>query len=147
MTLHRWPLLAVFVVTSIVAVACAGGKPIDVGDDDDDAATTPSIDTTFASGVLPALTSEGCGNAGCHAAPATGAGNLALSGTPAEIYAEVTTPNDNNSGLVINTANAAASLILTKGAGTAHGGGTLWADADATYQSVLGWIEAGAQNN
>lgn len=147
MTLHRWPLFAVATVTAAIALACAGGKPIDVGDDDDDGATTPTVNTTFASGVVPALTSEGCGNAGCHQAPATGAGNLALSGSVAEIYAEVTTANNNNSGLVINTANAATSLLLTKGAGTAHGGGTLWTTSDTTYLSVRGWIEAGAPNN
>ena len=140
--LHRWPLLATFVATTAIFVACAGGSPIDVGDDDDDAATTPAaVDVTFATGVVPALASEGCGASGCHLAPAAGAGNLALSGTVAEIYTEITT------SMVINTANAASSLILTKGAGTAHSGGALWATTDNSYQSVLGWIQAGALNN
>ena len=148
--LHRWPLLATFVATTAIFVACAGGKPIDVGDDDDDGATSPlPINTTFAAGAVPAMSAAGCIVGGCHIGP-TGTSGLALGGggmTNPQIYQELITPPA-STVIVINTANAAASTLLVKGEGGAgHGGGAKWASSDNNYQSVLGWIQSGAPEN
>lgn len=148
--LKQASLFTISVVTlGVIAAACAGGKPIDVdggGDDDDDGV---SLTTNLSALITGPWTDETCNSStGCHQGP-TPSGVVSLGGggvTPAQVHTSL-----RSRAGVINTANAAASILLTDPAGTtpggAHTGGTLWGTGDATYQGTLRWIEQGAQNN
>ena len=128
--------------TAGILAACAT-DPIEAGDDDDDSTT---FDDTFSGGAHPAILQEGCGDPGCHLA-GTPQGGLALSGTTSQMYASIMAGGI--SGPAVNTSNAAQSLLLMKGAAEVPHNGSLqvWAPTDLTYQAVLNWITAGAQNN
>ncbi len=133
---------------AVLTVACAGGKPIDVGppggggDDDDDGLTG-----SFAQEAYPAIASLDCGSAACHsnANQAVTGGlelpNVAMTMTTGAAFAEISAET------VVNTADPPASLLLTKGEGVGHTGGILWDDNDSEYEAVLFWIEQGAANN
>lgn len=150
---RTWRFVALSAVTAGILAACAGNSPIDVGPgggDDDDDGSTPS----FATDVVPAFasgTTPSCSAAGCHTG-GTPQGGIALGGgglTNQQIYDEIM--QGGLSGMAINTANAATSLLLTKpdsaSAGVTHTGGKLWQAGDAPYDAVHGWIQAGAPNN
>lgn len=139
-------LVLLVLLLATFSVACAGGKPIDVGppgggDDDDE------FDNTFAGGAYLALAQEDCGSGSCHSSAnqaSTGGLQLpdaAMTLTTSAAYAEI------NAEGVVTTATPASSLLLTKGLGTGHGGLQQWDDNDATYEAVLAWIQAGALNN
>ena len=134
---------------AVLAAACAGGTPIDVGppggDDDDD-----DIDATFATGAFVALRSENCALAGCHI-PSGPQGGLALpdaAGTLTVAAAHAALLAGGLTGPAVSTASPNTSLILTKGSNTVtHTGLEQWTDGDETYQIVLAWITSGAQMN
>ncbi len=134
-------LLSSVLTFGVLAAACAGAKPIDVDQGDDDTAT---LTTNLAGLISGPWQTETCNTAtGCHqgAAPA---GGVILGGvTATEVHTSITTRP-----LVINTSNAAASTLLTDPLGTtAHTGGTVWATTDPSYQGTLIWIQQGALNN
>jgi hypothetical protein len=158
MTSFRWRTTGLLAVTlaaaTVMLVACAGDSPINIDGGGPPASPTP-LDVTFRTGVVPQFnggTSPACDGAGCHLGPTTGQGGLNLGGggmTADQIYTELTTPA--LSGMIpVNTANAASSEVLLKplmGDATVHTGGKLWKTTDTSYKKVLGWIQAGAQNN
>lgn len=101
--------------------------------------------------VIPIFSAGGPGCIGCHDA-GTAAGGLDLSSTdPTALLAEM------NSEGVLDTTNPVESLLITKpslgafsSSSVAHGGGqkTGFVNEDDTeYQTILCWIEDGAQNN
>ena len=141
-------LLLTLVALVAVATACAGNTPISVADDDDDDdGQTPA---TFAAEAYPAIASENCAIAGCHLGPTPQGGLLlpdaAMTLGTAQAYSAITTGG--LSGSAVNTANPGNSLILQKGSNeVTHTGGAQWTDNDATYETVLSWIEGGALNN
>lgn len=128
---------------AIFVAACAGGKPIDVdqGDDDDDVAT---LTTNLAALIAGPWTNETCSSsAACHQGAAPSGGVILGGVAQAQVHDSLRTRPG-----VVTTANAAASLLLTDPAGTTtHTGGTLWTTADDTYQGTLRWIQQGALNN
>lgn len=135
-------LLFAIAALAIGAAACNGGQPIDLGDPGAGGAV---YDGTFQAGAFLAIEDENCGTGdSCHSSTGQGgAGGLQLPPgmTPTLAYSEI------GAELVIDTSNAAASSLLTKGAGAGHGGGAQWSSGDDTYQSVLAWITSGAQFN
>lgn len=139
-------LLSLIAGLAAGAAACSGGgQPIDLGTpggDDDDGAP---VDPTFTTGAFPALETEDCGVANCHAVSSPGGGlqlpDAAGSMTPAAAHAELIAE------AAVNTGSPASSLLLTKGLGTAHGGGPQWETDDVTYRTVIAWITTGAQMN
>lgn len=158
MTSFRWRTTGLLAATLIAAaatlVACAGDSPINIDGGGPPASPTP-LDVTLRTGVIPQLasgTSPNCIGSGCHLGPTTGQSGLNLGGggmTADQIYTELTTPALSGN-LPVNTANAAASPLLVKplmGDATAHSGGKLWKTTDKSYKTILGWIQAGAQNN
>lgn len=129
--------------------------------------TPEVVDVTFRTGVLSALrvAPQECSNGGCHnlgdSNPASG---LALGrGTdvilpPADVEAIYTLLTGSGGGLQqgsygldVNVADPDASLLLRFPRGqdpTKHSFKTPWEEADsAAFQSVRGWIEAGALPN
>lgn len=44
----------------------------------------------------------------------------------------------------VDTAQPSSSRLLTKGAGQGHGGGTIYDDRSAEYDTILRWIDTGA---
>ena len=142
-------LLVTTTLVAVFAAACAGGKPIDVGDpggdDDDDA-----VDASFTTGAYPALQDVDCGRAGCHIGGAP-SGALVLpdaAGTVSVSAAYTALTNGGISGDAINLASPETSLLLTKGSNTvSHTGGKIWDDSDSEYETVLAWISSGAQMN
>ena len=151
MTLAKWKTHATLLGAALLAAqlfsACAGGKPIDVdqGDDDDGATLTTNLSGLI--GPSGGFTTESCGaGSGCHAGPGIPVGQVRLGGAlQADIYNDLRTRPG-----VVNTANAAASSVLTKplvGDPASHVGNELWSATDSSYLSVKAWIEKGAQNN
>lgn len=99
---------------------------------------------SFANDVYPIFSAKGCsaGSPPCH-----------RSGQPAGGMRLDQDPNQIHPGVVqrVNTANPAASLLLTKPLFEAtpdHGGGNIFlTTSDPDYLTILGWIEQGANNN
>lgn len=125
--------------------ACASGDPIDF-----DEGPTPggaTLTTTLSALITGPWTNETCNSStGCHQGP-TPAGVVSLGGggaTPQQVHTSL-----HSRPGVVNTTNAAASVLLTDPVTgvPAHSGGQLWATGDASYQGTLRWIEQGAQNN
>ena len=140
----RLPLFATAAATLAVLVACAGNKPIDVseGDDDDDGGVVTFADS------FAALQEENCGSSGCHLSPATTAGNLILpnlAGAVTMTNAYIFLTEGGDEGPAIVPGNADGSLLLQKGRGEGgHTGGQQWSSSDDTYETIEEWIDAGA---
>jgi hypothetical protein len=80
---------------------------------------------------------------GCHTGAAP-SGNMDLNNTAANVY------NTIINGGRVNVGSPTNSLILCKPSetnGCAHSGGALVNTSDATYQTILRWINDGAPNN
>lgn len=149
---RRAALLATACTLSLVLAACAGSKPIDVGDDSSTTATPSPTPVSFASAVVPLFTSKGCNGTGCHTG-ATPAGGLSLSGTASAVFTALSNGGASQTGSVreVNTTTPADSLILTKpltGSAVTHSGGKQYTStSDAAYVTILTWIQQGAPNN
>lgn len=95
---------------------------------------------SYASDVHPIWAAKSCTN--CHPS----SGNMDLSGTAAQTWAQVTNGR-------VDAGTPANSLILTKpldpgAGGVNHGGGIFFnSTSDPDYQTILTWIQQGAQNN
>ena len=103
--------------------------------------------TTFKLDVVPALTKAGCNSGGCHGASRGKDGfRLSLFGyDPDGDYARITREQI---GRRINLAIPEESLLLEKGLGTVtHTGGERWQKQSETYQTVLRWIQDGAEKD
>jgi len=117
-------------VASALACAVALAACADGGD-----AATGDGGVTFAAAVHPLLLS-GCQN--CHAAgKEAGDTQLLFTGDAAADHATVT--------MFVDTQAPAGSRLLAKMSGNGHQGGTVYAAGSPEYQTVLHWIEQGAQ--
>jgi hypothetical protein len=89
---------------------------------------------SFARDVRPLLI-DGC--ARCHSRSGQAADSaLVLGDDPARDRAAVLE--------LINPGNPGASRLLSKGAGTGHGGGAIYAPGTPEYQTILEWISQGS---
>lgn len=115
----------------------------------------PGNNVDFDSQIYPLFLTVGQGGLGCQGCHtsengATPSGALDLSGGPANAYTDL---DPNNNSARVNTANPAASLLLTKPLFEASGAQNhpIFAFAstnDPAYQLVLQWItEGGLRNN
>ncbi|MHC4817506.1 MAG: PKD domain-containing protein, partial [Planctomycetota bacterium] len=90
---------------------------------------------SYANDVHPIWAARTCTN--CH----PNSGGLDLSGAAAQTFTQVTNGR-------VDTGTPANSEILTKPLGMSHGGGTIFSStSDPDYQTILSWIQQGAQNN
>ena len=102
---------------------------------------------SFRLDVLPVLTRNGCNSGACHGASRGKDGfRMSLFGfDPAADYARLTREL---AGRRINRALVGESLLLTKATNTvAHGGGRRITAGDESFETLAGWIEAGAQDD
>jgi hypothetical protein len=113
-------------------VADAGARPDGGGD-----ATTAdgAAPLSFATAVYPLLvpTCETCHSAGNEA----GDTQLLFVGAPAADHATVV--------MFVNTSAPASSRLLAKTSGNGHQGGAVYAAGSAEYNTILQWIQQGAQ--
>jgi hypothetical protein len=131
--LRRWVLAPLL----LAAVGCAdfsrGGPSPDTGGTADAGAAGDGGALSFATDVYPLLSP--CKN--CHVpGGAASATSLIFSGTAAADYTTVV-------GFV-DTSAPASSRLLAKLSGKSHGGGTVYAEGSAEYQTILAWIQQGA---
>jgi hypothetical protein len=131
------PLVVVF--ATLVAVVTLRAQDTSV------VSLQPSTPIEFKNDVIPVLTKMGCNAGACHGA-AIGRGGFSLS-----LYASK--PDQDYDAIVrqlqgrrINLAAPNESLIFKKPAEyIQHGGGTIFAEDDASAQIVLNWIMQGAK--
>jgi len=132
---------------SLTAVGCAdferGPYPVppdtvtpdtgssDVAVEDTGGGCTPG-DYTTAIYPLVQLSCDSCHVSG----GAGGSTGFVLSGNAADDYDHIVANLDLN--------NAASSILLTKGGGKSHGGGTIWAAGGTELAELICWISAGA---
>ena len=112
-------------------VADAGARP-----DGGDATTADgAAPLSFATEVYPLLvpTCQGCHSAGNEA----GDTQLLFEGTAAADHATVV--------MFVNTSAPASSRLLAKTSGNGHQGGAVYAAGSAEYNTILQWIQQGAQ--
>ena len=140
----RRGLVAGAVACALALAACADfsrGEPSPVADagarpDGGDGATADGAATlSFATAVYPLLvpTCEACHSAGNEA----GDTQLLFAGTAAADHATVV--------MFIDTSAPASSRLLSKAAGNGHQGGAVYAAGSAEYNTILQWIQQGAQ--
>ncbi|MBI2688648.1 MAG: DUF1549 domain-containing protein [Acidobacteria bacterium] len=106
-------------------------------------AETP-VKQSFAADILPVLTKYGCNGGSCHGALNGQKGfKLSLFGyEPAADYEMIVAKHD---GRRIDKSQPANSLLLKKPSYTVpHGGGKLFNENSADYQTLLTWIANGA---
>ena len=125
--------LSVFLLATLMA-ACGTDHPFDRGDDlpPGNEVEVPTGPVSFAADVKPILQS-------CTACHSGGAGGWVYAGG-AESYAAVID--------VIDELNPDNSELLIKAiGGDGHGGGTLFSASSASYETIIAWIEQGAEDN
>ncbi len=129
----RWPRAPTSPAASRRRWPDAGARP-DGGDAD---ATTAdgAAPLSFATAVYPLLVPacEGCHSAGNEA----GDTQLLFVGAPAADHATVV--------MFVNTSAPASSRLLAKTTGNGHQGGAVYAAGSAEYNTILQWIQQGAQ--
>lgn len=99
---------------------------------------------SFKLDVLPVFAKVGCNSGGCHGSGRGQDGfQLSLFGfDPVGDHHRITTEQP---GRRINLADTERSLLLTKSIGTVpHTGGKLFEKDDAFYNTIKGWLDAGA---
>ncbi|MFK7790164.1 MAG: DUF1549 and DUF1553 domain-containing protein [Phycisphaeraceae bacterium] len=102
---------------------------------------------SFRLDVLPVFAKAGCNNGSCHGSARGQDGfNLSLFGfDPVGDHQRITTEQP---GRRINLADTERSLLLTKSIGTVpHTGGKLFEKDHAFYQTLKGWLDAGAPDD
>ncbi|MBM3785834.1 MAG: DUF1553 domain-containing protein [Acidobacteria bacterium] len=101
----------------------------------------------FHSDILPILTKYGCNGGGCHGALNGQKGfKLSLFGyEPDNDYEMIVAKHG---GRRIDKANPEKSLLLLKPTfGVSHGGGKLFTEKSADYQTLLAWVRDGAKRD
>ncbi|HJQ99022.1 MAG TPA: fibronectin type III domain-containing protein [Candidatus Polarisedimenticolaceae bacterium] len=116
---------------------------------------TRSTLVSFASNVRSIVIANAC--SGCHNGTmrdlpptSTNEGGLSFNADPdldLDIYSEITNDDGVEARSRVNLPSPASSLILTKPTGVSHSGGTIWTTASTQYQTILKWIQEGAQDN
>lgn len=119
-------------------------------------ATSATPDITWKTGIIPIFQSAECDQAACHSSTQK-SGGLILDHTLSAntLYTYVVTSGGNiqkaQNGKEADTNTPQNSLLLTKPTGTyspgGHGGGTLFTSSSTQYQTILSWVQAGAQND
>src|ERR1700694_4502999 len=107
----------------------------------------PKAPVSFRLDVMPVFFRAGCNSGGCHGAASGKDGfHLSLFGyDPAGDYFRLT---QQMVGRRIDLAAPEQSLLLTKATGSvAHSGGRRFKADSEAYQTVLRWIQAGAQDD
>ncbi len=102
---------------------------------------------SFRLDVLPVFAKTGCNNGSCHGSARGQDGfNLSLFGfDPAGDYKRITTEQP---GRRINLADTPRALLLTKAVGSVpHTGGKLFDTDHAFYDTLKGWLDAGAPDD
>ena len=114
-------------------VADAGAPPD--GGGGDGATADGAATLSFAAAVYPLLVPacEGCHSAGNEA----GDTQLLFVGEAAADHATVV--------MFVDTSAPASSRLLTKATGNGHQGGAVYAAGSAEYNTILQWIQQGAQ--
>ncbi len=114
-------------------VADAGARP--EGGGSDGATADGGAPVSFATAVYPLLvpTCEGCHSAGNEA----GDTQLLFVGEAAADHATVV--------MFVDTSAPASSRLLSKATGNGHQGGAVYAAGSAEYNTILQWIQQGAQ--
>jgi Protein of unknown function (DUF1553)/Protein of unknown function (DUF1549) len=99
----------------------------------------------FESGVLAALSKNGCNSGACHGSPSGKAGfRLSLRAFDPKVDQHTLIAEE--FGRRINRLDAAKSLLITKPTmKTAHGGGLQLRPTDPAYKIMTKWIEQGAK--
>ena len=150
---RRAALLATTCALALALAACAGSKTIDVGDDSSTSPTGSPTPVSFASAVVPVFTAKGCAGTGCHSG-ATPSGALNLSGSASAVFTALSNGGASQTGSVkeVDRATPANSLILKKplatDTATTHAGGKQFPTVtDASYKTILTWIQQGGLNN
>jgi hypothetical protein len=129
---------------ALALAACADfsrGEPSPVADagprpDGGDAATADgAAPLSFATAVYPLLVSacQGCHSAGNEA----GDTQLLFTGSAAADHATVV--------MFVDTSAPASSRLLAKTSGNGHQGGAVYATDSPEYNTILQWIQQGAQ--
>ncbi len=91
--------------------------------------------------MLPTLTKHGCNSGACHGA-AAGRGGFHLSLLGAHPEADLEVIAYEFEGRRIDRGSPEQSLLLLKATGQVdHGGGTVLSDHDASYRTLLHWIQ------
>lgn len=111
----------------------AGARPD--GGGGDGATADGAAPVSFATAVYPLLvpTCEGCHSAGNEA----GDTQLLFVGEAAADHATVV--------MFVDTSAPASSRLLSKATGNGHQGGAVYAAGSAEYNTILQWIQQGAQ--
>jgi len=100
----------------------------------------------FRAEVIAALSKAGCSQGACHGSP-QGKGGFRLSLRGFDPALDLQTLGRDFGGRRTNLFEPDASLILRKGSGRmAHQGGVRFKPTDATYQTLLSWIEEGCRD-
>jgi|SRR5450432_1063053 len=145
---HRRPVVGAFVLALSLA-ACAdfsrGAPSAPAGDGGgqggsgdaagSDGPASDGASVSFATVVYPLLvpTCQRCHSAGNEA----GDTQLLFTGAPTADYPTVV--------MFVDTSSPASSRMLAKMSGNGHGGGTVYAAGSPEYQTILQWIQQGAQ--
>ena len=100
-----------------------------------DGPASDDASVSFAAVVYPLLvpTCQSCHSTGNEA----GDTQLLFTGAAAADYATVV--------MFVDTSSPASSRMLAKMSGNGHGGGTVYAAGSPEYQTILQWIQQGAQ--
>lgn len=142
-------LLLALALSLAIGVGCSSGGGSGTPTPTPTLTPTP---TTFAAGVLPSLNLYGCMLPSCHGGTTIAqTGGLYLSGTNTQIWTALTQNAGADGKIAVNTVSPASSELLLKpdtlDTALNHTGGKVWSPSDVHYQVILGWIQAGAQNN
>jgi hypothetical protein len=141
----RHGLVAGALACAVALAACADfsrGEPSPVPDagarpdgGGDAAAADGTAPLSFAAAVYPLLASacQGCHSAGNEA----GDTQLVLVGSAAADHATVI--------MFVDTSAPASSRLLSKTSGNGHQGGAVYAAGSPEYNTILQWIQQGAQ--
>ncbi|EDP73725.1 probable S-layer related protein (Precursor) [Hydrogenivirga sp. 128-5-R1-1] len=107
--------------------------------------TQPNSQTvSFSKNVYPILKNN-CQS--CHGAT-SGSGNLRIGNDATTTYNNLMTTTPAAGGSYIDTANPSTSLLLQKATNSVpHGGGQRFSPSSQEYQTILNWIQQGANNN
>ncbi len=107
--------------------------------------TQPNSQTvSFSKNVYPILKNN-CQS--CHGAT-SGSGNLRIGNDVITTYNNLMTTTPVVGGSYIDTANPSTSLLLQKATNSIpHGGGQRFSSSSPEYQTILNWIQQGANNN
>ena len=126
-------------------VASHGGESVSAEVTVEDAVDDPPLSLNL--DVMPVFMKAGCNAGKCHGA-ARGQDGFGLSLFGYDAKGDHFKLTEELSGRRINLARPEASLLLTKAIGEApHTGGKRFDEESESYQTMLRWIEEGAEND